>query len=131
VLRLFTGCYAACGDPMQQGPCPEDEQGEIVRDDPSFISAVWALTFDNQYSDRCFCGGDGGGLIGFSGRPGPSPCAASGEFRAILCRGRVGSITEEDVAWIKQNAGSGAPRIEEKASSEEEGCGAGESAAAG
>jgi hypothetical protein len=39
---------------MQQGPCREDEQGKIVRDDPPFVSVVWALTFDNKYSDRCF-----------------------------------------------------------------------------
>jgi hypothetical protein len=61
-----------------------------------------------------FCGGDDGGLTGFSGRLAASHRAASSEFRAILCRGRVGSITEEDVAWIKQNAGSGAPRTGEK-----------------
>jgi hypothetical protein len=88
-----------------------------VRDDPSFVSALWALTFDNKYSDRCLCGGDDGGLSGFSGRLGASHCAASSEFRAILCRGRVGSITEEYMAWIKQNTGSSAPRAGEKSSS--------------
>jgi hypothetical protein len=110
VLRLLNGCYAACSDPMQQGLCREDDQGKTVRDDPSFVSAVWAQTFYNKYSDRRYCSGDDGGLSGVSGRVGASHRAASSEFRAILFLGLVGSISEEDVAWIKQNAGGCVPR---------------------